>query len=324
MSDYELELKIRNAPLRNMMKAMGFDSAPKLAKAAGVGYPTVLNMVNLKTTALDRWGNLRPAVAKVCDALACHYTEIFPEAHIYDALEQDKFVAQVTVDQLRELTIAERDPMELLSFMEQEQNTDWDKALEPLTSRERRILCFRFRDGLTLQETAKAVARPDGYEVTKERIREIEQKGLRKLRHPEVRAHALKYLGGDVFKLIDKYDGTDEFTDIVGSKAPHRDRAKMTKRMNDERRRNIFQSYKDDRQFPTRCGLCSSQNYRLREIRRFKDDVGRLVVVRSVECMDCFHTSLQNELAEEHDLQMGYRRAMASGEPTDISRHKDD
>lgn len=52
------------------------------------------------------------------------------------------------------------------------------EVLETLTSKEKEVLELRFLQEETLQETA------DRFEVSRERIRQIESKALRKLRHP--------------------------------------------------------------------------------------------------------------------------------------------
>lgn len=67
---------------------------------------------------------------------------------------------------------------------------DFDGSLEyvlhTLTERERRVLDFRYKDGLTFEEIGKREC------VTRERIRQIHAKSLRKLRRPE-RLYYLKY-----------------------------------------------------------------------------------------------------------------------------------
>ena len=67
---------------------------------------------------------------------------------------------------------------------------DFDGSLEyvlhTLTERERRVLDFRYKDGLTFEEIGKRFC------VTRERIRQIHAKSLRKLRHPG-RLNYLKY-----------------------------------------------------------------------------------------------------------------------------------
>ena len=56
------------------------------------------------------------------------------------------------------------------------------KSLDTLTNREKRVMCLRYgldgKGAKTLEEVAKI------FEVTRERIRQIENKALRKLRHP--------------------------------------------------------------------------------------------------------------------------------------------
>ena len=55
-----------------------------------------------------------------------------------------------------------------------------ETAFSALTDREREVLRMRYVDGLTYEATGKA------YGVTRERIRQVESKALRKLRHPRV------------------------------------------------------------------------------------------------------------------------------------------
>ncbi len=74
-------------------------------------------------------------------------------------------------------------------------------ALDHLTFKERRVLELRFGiiDGRsrTLEETGRDLAHEfPGYDVTRERIRQIEAKALRKLRHPR-RARAFEIIGKD-------------------------------------------------------------------------------------------------------------------------------
>ena len=75
---------------------------------------------------------------------------------------------------------------------------DFDGSLEyvlhSLTDRERRVLDFRYKDGLTFEEIGKREC------VTRERIRQIHTKSFRKLRYPE-RLNYLKYGVSGVISL---------------------------------------------------------------------------------------------------------------------------
>ena len=63
------------------------------------------------------------------------------------------------------------------------------EVLENLTDREQKVLCMRFGIGMNTDHTLEEVGKQFG--VTRERIRQIEAKALRKLRHPS-RAQKLK------------------------------------------------------------------------------------------------------------------------------------
>jgi RNA polymerase primary sigma factor len=54
-----------------------------------------------------------------------------------------------------------------------------DGIIGTLTPREQRVLQIRFHKDGTLEDAAKA------FDVTRERIRQIEAKALRKMRHPD-------------------------------------------------------------------------------------------------------------------------------------------
>jgi len=57
------------------------------------------------------------------------------------------------------------------------------ELLDGLTPRENKILCMRFGIGLTQEYTLDEIA--PMFEVTRERIRQIEAKAMRKIKHPE-------------------------------------------------------------------------------------------------------------------------------------------
>lgn len=64
-------------------------------------------------------------------------------------------------------------------------------ALSTLYERENKVLLMRYRDGKTLDDAASAC------NVTRERVRQIESKALRKLRHPQRLRYILNGLYGE-------------------------------------------------------------------------------------------------------------------------------
>lgn len=75
-----------------------------------------------------------------------------------------------------------------------------ENALTTLTEREEDVLKYRYQEGKTLREVGNI------YSITQERIRQVEAKALRKLRHPE-RAYMLKTVTlSEYNELLNKYN----------------------------------------------------------------------------------------------------------------------
>ena len=66
------------------------------------------------------------------------------------------------------------------------------EALATLTPREERVLRKRFGIGLPTDYTLEEIG--EEFRVTTERIRQIEAKALRKLKHPSGRRHLVNFL----------------------------------------------------------------------------------------------------------------------------------
>ena len=73
-----------------------------------------------------------------------------------------------------------------------ELKTEITKILAKLTTREERVLRKRFGIGLKTDYTLEEVGKE--FSVTRDRIRQIETKALRKLRHPSLARYLLKFL----------------------------------------------------------------------------------------------------------------------------------
>jgi RNA polymerase primary sigma factor len=67
-----------------------------------------------------------------------------------------------------------------------------DDVLSSLTAREAKVLRMRFGIGMNTDHTLEEVGKQ--FDVTRERIRQIEAKALRKLRHPARSSHLRSFL----------------------------------------------------------------------------------------------------------------------------------
>ena len=186
MTDYRLEIKIRNARVLRAMEAVGCSSVSGLCRQMGLKSPSsvVYDLVNFKTSPLCKNGQWRPTVVSMAEALDSSCEELFPEAGEGLLLESNvRYTTLGRDDVARALGIAPEPVLPDETLTAKEDKAALEEALNTLTPREAAVLELRF--GLkgqgehTLEEAAQM------FNVTRERIRQIESKALRKLRHPD-------------------------------------------------------------------------------------------------------------------------------------------
>jgi RNA polymerase primary sigma factor len=100
------------------------------------------------------------------------------DSHIGDFLKDENAVSPISAAILRDL----KDVV--------------TEVLSSLTAREERVLRMRFGVGSLTENTLEEVGK--GFRVTRERIRQIESKALRKLKHPSRSKKLRSFLDGDV------------------------------------------------------------------------------------------------------------------------------
>lgn len=185
INSYEIQLKIKNAPLLNMMRENGLKTAADLSRASGINQSTLGKVLNLSAPAYSASTNQKTkATAALCDLFGCLPEEIYPHEHLYDALAQNTFTAQVTQDTMLQLSRGGRDPLLLLEENRTERRDTFSDIIDScsaLTERQKGILTLRFQNGLTLKEVG------ENYGVTIDRIRQIIEQALRKMRNPKYR-----------------------------------------------------------------------------------------------------------------------------------------
>ena len=179
MSDYRLEVRVRNANILRLMESREIKTVSELCRAAGTDNGSFGDVINLKRSPVNKKGEWIPCVLKVCEYLLVMPSELFSEEQILPLKTNKSFVDIGFEDISRMLDDPTQDP--LLRLEERDAVNTVSAALDGMTEREREIIKLRFGfEGKehTLQETA------DVFGVSKERIRQIEAKALRKLRHP--------------------------------------------------------------------------------------------------------------------------------------------
>lgn len=188
MSDYELQISVKNAPLLNLMRKNGITKLTQLAKLADVGYQQLCRLANLHTTIYTSDGQLRKTPEKLADFFNVMPEELAPEPQHYTALSKNKVSIQLNAEQMFALTHQQTEVDPVALFNEGQMQEAVRKAISGLTVRENAVLTKRYLEGKTLEEIGNDLG------VQRERVRQIEAKALRKLRHPKMSEELRGYI----------------------------------------------------------------------------------------------------------------------------------
>jgi len=177
MKDYEIQIAVKNAPLLNMMRENGYETAAELSRACGVSQNSIGGMLNLKNPLYTKHGQVNATAQKIADFFKVLPDMLYPEGQHFEGLNKNKASVQVEAEQMFALTnMAETDPEMLLEHDQMIAATN--EMINGLTWRQQKVLKMRFVEEKTLEECSQELS------VTRERIRQIEQKALRIMRHP--------------------------------------------------------------------------------------------------------------------------------------------
>ncbi len=179
MSDYRVEVRVRNANILRLMESRRIESVAELCRNAGVSHATFGEVINLKRAPVTRKGDWHPVVLKVCEYLFVMPSDLFSQEQMQPLKTNKSFVDLEFDDISRMLDDPTQDPS--LGLEHQDAAGAVSAALETLTEREREVLMLRFGiegSEQTLEEVGKQIG------VSRGRVMQIEAKALRKLRHP--------------------------------------------------------------------------------------------------------------------------------------------
>lgn len=177
MSEYHVEIRIRNNLILMKMQERGFDSLPAFCKAYGITYGTLLKFINMRESIYAHDGKLKPSIIRLCDKLQCSPEELFTATQAEASLANNKRTLKIKESEMK-FYLDHTDQKLLEEKVHEDQLIEkvWEQV-GTLTAREQKVIKMRFEDSATLEDCAKAL------DVTRERIRQIEAKALRKLRH---------------------------------------------------------------------------------------------------------------------------------------------
>lgn len=179
MSDYRVEVKVRNANILRLMEERGIKNVSELCRNAKTCNATFGDIINLKKAPVTRKGDWHPVVLKVCEYLFVMPSDLFSQEQM-TPLKTNKSSVDLGFDDIsRMLDDPTQDPS--LRLEHQDAADAVSTVLETLTERDQQVINLRFGldgEAHTITEVAAI------FKVTPERVRQIEAKALRKLRHP--------------------------------------------------------------------------------------------------------------------------------------------
>ena len=179
------------------MQEQGISTAAELARVVGLGPSVIGEILNLKVTPYTNKGTVRSSIQSLCDFFSCNPEDLFPAQHIFDPLTVNQGAIQANIGELMSSNLLEsvHNPDLLVEITEQKEAIE--KTLDQLTLREKKVLEVRY--GLGDEEACTLKEAGIKFGVRAERIRQIEAKALRKLRHPDRTKHLRLALEGEEF-----------------------------------------------------------------------------------------------------------------------------
>ena len=179
MSDYRLEVKVRNANILRAMEARGIESVSELCRRIGASPTELGKIINLKKAPMLVSGDWHPDVLKVCEYLFVMPSDLFSQEQM-EPLTTNRSSVDMGFEDISRLL---DDPTQCPSLRLEQLDVanTFNSVLETLTEREQQVINLRF--GLDGKEhSLLEVANIFG--LTRKRVWQIEAKALRRLRHP--------------------------------------------------------------------------------------------------------------------------------------------
>lgn len=178
MSDYRIEVKVKNANILRAIKKNGYDNVNRFCVANNFSPQSFGDYVNLKKSPVNKHGDWVPYIIRIAEALNTMPSDLFSHEQLIP-LDNNKSSADVSMEDIGTLLPAPvKSPLKLM--LEQDAKVTVDAALEGLlTEREAKVL--RALSGIDQEpKTWRQIG--EELNISHQRVRHIEANALRKLR----------------------------------------------------------------------------------------------------------------------------------------------
>lgn len=197
MSDYRLDIKVRNNRVLTAIEGAGYDSAAAFCRAYALNYVLVMGVVAMREPARGVKG-WRKVARDLADALGCNPEDLFTDRQADAAFETTSLSRVVSEETALSLAAPETALLaapdgDIDAVIDIRQAARRLLSSQDLTPRQRDVVRRRFGfDGP--EETFDQIGA--SYGIRKERVRQIEAGALRKLKHPSRSDFAKDLLAG--------------------------------------------------------------------------------------------------------------------------------
>lgn len=188
MKEFRVKVDVRNNRLIRYREELGM-SPKEFAAAVGIGYHHYLSYESMRQHPIGKTGEWLQTARKIADYHGLGFDELWPQVVLdMESVSQER---KIGVEEAALWGVSDATalaPQVDVAYGEVEKKVKVEGVLLTLTAREREVLRRRFglsqKGESTLEEIAAVFSANGEWAVTRERVRQIEAKALRKLRHP--------------------------------------------------------------------------------------------------------------------------------------------
>ena len=182
IKDYRVTVKVRNNRILRAIEGVGGTPGNKWCEDNGLIYPTINSFIAMKYSPLKKNGELRDQAMRLCIAVKQSPNDLWSEDQIYPLEKNFGEIEAGREEMALILGAPEHSNQYSIEDLSSQIdiNSELTKSLDSLRPRERKVIIEKHFNGKTYEEIG------NDFDVSRERIRQIEAKAFRKLRHPKI------------------------------------------------------------------------------------------------------------------------------------------